>query len=251
MRAKGIVLMAASALIASQIGLFSSQKAMAGQTNPSPDKIARYFDTIVFGGRFEQNNASKVIKKWVKPVINLSIQGRVTKDYASWLSRHLNAITKVSGKKFNQVKPTSPDEDISVIFVKRHEMKNIKGKGIDPSLVQNLAAEGGCYFMAFSNAQNIFQRAIIVVNVERPDLHVESCLLEEMVQTLGLPYDSDNLRPSLFSDHDHVTQMTYADEMLLRTLYDPRMTVGLNRASANQRAKLIIQELTQSLAKSR
>ena len=244
MRAQRIGMWVVLALFGAHLAVVGVSDAMAEPSKPSPEKIARYFDDIVFGGRFANPYGSKTIKKWVKPVIALSLQGRMTTDHGKWLSRHLNTITKISGIRFRQVKPKAADVDINVIFLKRHEMGAIKGKDIDPAVVQNLAAEGGCYFMAFSDPQSVFLRAIIVVNVERPDLHVESCLLEEMVQTLGLPFDSDNLRPSLFSDRDHLTDLSYADTMLLRTLYDPRMTVGLNRESANQRARLILQDLT-------
>lgn len=224
------------------LAVFSPTVSYAQTSAPTADQVARYFDDIVFGGRFAPRNGNKSIKKWTKPVINISLQGRMTTDHAKWLEAHLNAITKVSGLRFAQVNPSTKGEDISFIFLKRNEMSHIKGKGINQGMVNALASEGGCYFMAFSNAQDVFSRAIIVVNVERPDQHVQSCLLEETVQTLGLPYDSDNLRPSIFSDSDHITSMSYADAILLRTLYDPRIPIGLNRESAKQRAKLIIAE---------
>lgn len=218
-----------------------STPAIADAARPNVLQIARYFDTIVFGG--EYGNHSSILKRWEQPVIGISLQGRMRTEHASWLSSHLNTVTRLSGIRFRQVKTGDKGEDISYIFVKRSEMGNIKGKGIDPHVVRALASAGGCYFMAFSGTDGIYKRGIIVVNIERPDDHVNSCLLEETMQMMGLPNDSDNLRPSIFSDSDHLLDPSFADKVLMRTLYDKRLSAGLNRDSANARAAMIIQEI--------
>ena len=70
------------------------------------------------------------------------------------------------------------------------------------------------------------------------------CLLEEMVQMMGLPNDACFYRPSLFCEDDYVSGMTQADIMLFKTLYDPRLQPGMAREDALPIARQILAELS-------
>ena len=211
------------------------------------DKMSDYFMTIAFGSEYgRMSTKPAVISKWHGD-IGVSIQGRATKELAAIASKHLNYLSKITNLKFRQVKPGDPMQSINIVFLRRQEMNAIKGAGIDPNVVNNLAMAGGCYFMAFHKPPQRIVKSVIAVNVERPIGLTDSCLLEELTQSLGLPNDSNMMRPSIFSDMDHETTLSRTDEILLRTLYDPRMKAGTSPNDARAISRQIISELNSSL----
>lgn len=74
------------------------------------------------------------------------------------------------------------------------------------------------------------------------------CLLEELVQVLGLPNDPCRYRPSLFCEDDFVTQLTAVDRILIQALYDPRLATGQPRDEALATVETIVADLVQPAA---
>ena len=69
-----------------------------------------------------------------------------------------------------------------------------------------------------------------------------------VVVIVGLPNDACHYRPSLFCEADRVFALTPADRILLRTLYDPRLSAGMAREEALPIVRIIVGELMPSLA---
>ena len=211
-----------------------------------PDKVveslAETFDHVVFGAEIDPNLRQSVVARWQGP-IGIALQGRVSERHAAFLQAHLRELSKLTGLRFTQVKPDDPGQKITFAFVKRAEMTSINIPGVDPALVRRLGQGGGCYFLSFKKPASRIVFAIVVVNVERDMAHLNSCLLEEAAQSLGLPNDQDILRPSIFSDRDRVTELAPVDIALIRALYDSRMTAGLSRTKALETARTIFAEM--------
>jgi len=72
---------------------------------------------------------------------------------------------------------------------------------------------------------------------------MRSCLLEEMTQVLGLPADSDLIRPSIFSSRDWAEELSINDKILVRALYDDRIEPGMTRAEAQPVIREVISDL--------
>lgn len=237
-------LLLALALVGLADGMPSAAHAQAGGKSGSlsVDALVRYFDTIVFGSEINPAYANRVVAKWPKNLITVSLEKRATQQHLGFVSAHLKALAKLTGKKFGGSK-TAESADIRILFLKRDEMANIRGDNIDARAVLEGAMSGGCYFLSWKKPDEDIVKAIVVVNVERDAALINSCLLEELTQSLGLPNDSDMLRPSIFSDRDHLTELSPQDQILVRTLYDPRMTAGLPRTEALKVARTIISDL--------
>ncbi|WP_238364947.1 DUF2927 domain-containing protein [Mesobacterium pallidum] len=86
-----------------------------------------------------------------------------------------------------------------------------------------------CLVIAFSGSDGGYDyaRAIALIRAEHPDLMRLSCIHEELAQGLGLANDSPRARPSIFNDDDEFALLTTHDEMLLKILYDPRLSPGM------------------------
>jgi hypothetical protein len=107
-----------------------------------------------------------------------------------------------------------------------------------------MAAEGGCFFVAWSDDKSgsLF-RTVIVVNSERLLIRINHCLLEEMAQSLGLPNDSNVFSPSIFHDDSRQTELSRTDLIILKALYDPRIRAGMPKAEALAKVGEVIAEL--------
>lgn len=205
--------------------------AHASSARPSLRQIVSYFNTIVFSSEISPQMATKVVAKWQDNPIGLSISGRIKPFYVKALERHLKEISEVSGVRFKQVKPDTPNS-ISVYFLKREEIMKVTGPNVDTRFIRSQMLHARCLFLAYRAPEDRIVRSLIFVNVEAPDPLIDSCLLEELVQSMGLPNDSNDLRPSIFSDLDHLTRLSYSDRVLLRVLYDPRLKAGTPQAEA-------------------
>lgn len=230
-------------------GVLAGSMAVA-QAQPAPkaarltvDALVRYFDTIVFGAELGSRYANRVIAKWPRKTITLSLERRATKEYLGFVKKHVAALTVLTGIKFSGTKKPE-SANIRMFFMKRAEMAAIRGPNVDPQAVLEAAMTGGCYFLTWKKPDKDIVKGIIVVDVERDPALTNSCLLEELTQSLGLPNDSNMLRPSIFSDRDHLTELSIQDKVLVKTLYDPRMKAGLPRAEALKVARIIISEMT-------
>ena len=211
------------------------------------DTLTRTFDDVVFGSELSPKTRSKVIAKWQGP-IGIEIQGRVTKRHAQFLETHLRTLADLTGLRFHQLKKNKATSEIgmqkiSFVFVRRAEMGAIKIPGVDPLIIKRLALEGGCYFLSFKKPPERIVLSIVVVNVERNIRNLNACLLEELVQSLGLPNDTNIMRPSVFSDRNRLTKLSPSDRALVLALYDPRMKAGLARDKAVSLAQALFRKM--------
>lgn len=89
-----------------------------------------------------------------------------------------------------------------------------------------------CAVIAMSGPDHLYQRAVVLIRDELPDLLRLSCIHEEMAQAMGLPNDSPRARPSIFNDDEEFALLTSQDEQMLRMLYDPALRPGMTAAEA-------------------
>lgn len=75
---------------------------------------------------------------------------------------------------------------------------------------------------------SVYSSVIVLIRAEHPPFTRLSCVNEEMAQAMGLPNDSPEARPSLFSDSLEFALLTEHDAILLRMLYDPRLKPGMS-----------------------
>lgn len=218
----------------------------ADPSRPSVDAIVRYFDTIVFGSEIDPMLASKELAKWDQP-LKISLQGRPKPIHREFVVAHAKTLADLTGLSVSVQPPGEKRGNVTIAFVARADMARIKIPQATPQQLSRLAAPGGCYFIAYKKPLKRIIRAVIVVNVEREEDRINHCLLEELIQSSGLPNDSNDMRPSLFSDYDHLLKPSRVDTILIKTLYDPRVKAGLLREPALTAAKAIIAELDAKL----
>lgn len=86
-------------------------------------------------------------------------------------------------------------------------------------------------------------KADILIKDELPPVIRDACIVEEIVQSLGLMNDDPRARPSIFNDSQEFLDLTSHDEFLLRILYDDRVKPGMVLRQVNPLVRLIINEV--------
>ena len=86
-------------------------------------------------------------------------------------------------------------------------------------------------------------KADILIKDELPPRIRDACIVEELVQSLGLMNDDPRARPSIFNDSQEYLDLTSHDEYLLRILYDRRVRPGMTLRQMNPLVQQIIREV--------
>ena len=110
--------------------------------------------------------------------------------------------------------------------------------------VEQMPLSTFCIAFAFTSGQSAtFTKGIAVIRAEHPDALRLSCIHEEIAQALGLSNDSLAARPSIFNDAKEFGTLTWADELMLKMLYDDRLRPGMTEAEAAPLVEVMAAEL--------
>ncbi|QDL90672.1 DUF2927 domain-containing protein [Paroceanicella profunda] len=99
------------------------------------------------------------------------------------------------------------------------------GAGFDAELRGDMPSP--CFFRPESDAADRLTGATVIVAAEARGLVRLSCFHEEITQSLGLPDDGPDVRPSLFNDDQEFALITRHDVALLRMVYDRSLHPGM------------------------
>ena len=95
---------------------------------------------------------------------------------------------------------------------------------------------------ALETARTLTDTTIFLPRSAAP-YQIRSCLIEEVAQALGPANDLYGLGPSIFNDDAAHLWPTALDFLMLRILYRPEMTTGLDRGETLSRAARILEEI--------
>jgi len=233
----------------------------AGQ--PGLDDLIKHFDSVVFGSETEGVKPAEQIQKWMTPVrVSMtSMQGKMInkpdgkrelklsfvppeKAYVYIVRRHLTTLIKLTGATSEKSdKSAGKPANFIIKFVPRLVMgQPFIAQDVDPAILKRLGQAGVCYFLTRSISTGAMFRSLIVVNNELPPDQMDSCLLEEMTQAMGLPNDSDLVQPSIFNQKSTQRTLSPGDVILIKTLYDKRLPAGTPHGDALRIAREIMGE---------
>ncbi len=228
-----------------------------------PEDLARNFEIIAFFDEYSRgtvtptrgNDTSGQLSRWTGPVrIGIEFGASVrpeqrSKDKAS-ITRYAGRLARVTGHpisvaggnaNFHVFVAGEDDSD----FIQQRLMQLIPNiSRVELDLFRNLPKSYYCLVVAVAGSANpnAYTRAVALIRAEHPDLVRLSCIHEEIAQGLGLPNDSPRARPSIFNDDDEFALLTNHDELMLKMLYDPRLTLGMNAETARPIVRAIAYE---------
>jgi hypothetical protein len=220
------------------------------------ERIALYDEYTLVGGRFVQQQTPARLRRWEQPVriqahFGPTVDAAQQAEDRSVLSTFASRLAQVTGHPISTV---SSGGNFHVLYLGRDAQVDAGDllrrlvPGIGPETIaeiETLPRSTFCSVYAFSEsgARPVYVAAIAIIRDEHPSLLRRSCVHEEVAQGLGLPNDSPAARPSIFNDDEEFALLTPHDELLLRILYDRRLTPGLEPAEARPLVRSIAEEL--------
>lgn len=230
---------------------------------PSVDSLLQHFDNVIFGSEYEEVNSAVRVQKWMSPIrVSISaMQGtmlnkpggkrelklervRPSSEQVDMIRKHLTTLVKITGATSEKSdKKNGKPANFVIKFVPRLVMgQSFLAKDVDPQILERLSNPGVCYFLTRSVSTGAMFRSLIVVNNELPADQMDACLLEEMTQAMGMPNDSDIVKPSIFNQASTQRSLSDNDVIMLKTLYDKRLPAGTPRRDALRIGRSILNE---------
>ena len=216
----------------------------AGAASMSAKQLIHNYDLIAFGNEYTGKRYDYV-RKWAEP-IRVGLQGKFPAYFEEFVVDHINNLRKLTGhpielyysitlqkqkklpkdfdaKKVNFILFYLPVEQIPGAVAKYFDH--------DEAAVKKMIEVSTC-FAKFGTRKNEIRWAISVFPSHRPKDHMRACVVEELTQVLGLPNDSTEVTNSIFNDKSRYFELTGQDKLMLKMLYDPRVTFGMPRQQA-------------------
>ncbi len=217
-----------------------------------------FFDEFTnYGDQNVQEQNETTLRRWDKPIyIGLNFGPSVPEKQRikdrSDVKKYAKRLASLTGLKI-QVSDARK-ENFSLLFLNKDEQHDLlstlakKITYIDQRVIDQIALTPrsiycSAYLGFLEKPRAPYLNAVILIRAENPNLLRKSCIHEEMAQALGLKNDDPDARPSIFNDDEEFALLTRHDELLLKMLYDPRLSIGLTRQDAHP----IVQEIAKEL----
>jgi Protein of unknown function (DUF2927) len=210
------------------------------------ERVALYDEYVDMGGRFVHSEAPALLRRWDKPVRVAVLTGGsasaedTARDRANvaGFTRRLAGLTGLdmglgSGAEVNFLVLFMTSEERTA-FADQVSAHFPDFAPAVMSALRDTPLDTFCTAYAFAapDSPSTYSAVIVLIRAEHPPLTRLSCVHEEMAQAMGLPNDSPEARPSLFNDSLEFALLTEHDAILLRMLYDPRLSPGMSAAEA-------------------
>ncbi|MGY9046688.1 hypothetical protein P775_10910 [Puniceibacterium antarcticum] len=231
-----------------------------GADTPFTDTmLERNFEQIALAEEYERGQGFRPssgqlgrIKKWVQPIrvaaeFGPSVSDADRRRDTAVLSHYVARLARITG---HPITMSDNDPNFHVLFMSEDDKALVAPRVLElvPDINQSslrifddTPRSIHCLVIAFS--QDIggysYGQSIALIRAEHPELLMRSCVHEEVAQGMGLANDSPQARPSIFNDDDEFALLTKQDEIMLRMLYDPRLTPGMTA----EEARPIVHEL--------
>ncbi len=214
----------------------------------SPDYLVDAFVEIALGS--EHDVRRRQVRKWTTPIHYALIHQTGDAELHERLIRtHFEHLAELTGFS---IRPAASIEAANYVVVLTSESR------LKDDLQRHLggytAAQRDKFFRetvclgTFNSSRRSgrITRAVAIIPVDRARARgkLPACIVEELTQVLGLPNDSDKVYPSIFNDHSTDIFLTGLDVLLLRMLYDPRVTHGMEEAELRPLLRTIAVEIT-------
>ena len=220
---------------------------------PEIQEIRRFAEDVVIGSK----PGARLVKWDRAPAVRLEtmtggpreestglptlVPVETSKLHYQELAAHIAALSPLVGLPIRLMpRDIGSGGDIVISIVPRSLMSSLPFPGVPKKMLNNLMGPSRCFFVIWPDPEWAVKKAQIVINSILDEHHIKHCLLEELTQSLGLPNDSDRLRPSVFNETSMVTDLTVFDRILIKTVYDPRIPNGMNLGAFREQAETVI-----------
>lgn len=197
-----------------------------------PERLARFFDELVYGNPAEPEGISRTLLRWTELRLAYAVRGNRTPGDDKRIADALGRFADVTGLSISP--GDTKDARLTIDF------ENGPMAPVHDELAR-------CYTRIVYTEAGL-QQAHVVVNTETPGT-LAACLDHELMHAFGFPHHSP-IMPSVMSPFRRVDTLSAADQAALATLYDPRLKAGMTREAAASTLGAVIVAHAQIVASS-
>ena len=208
------------------------------------DYIEQSFTEIALRNEYKKHTGQ--VRKW-QDAIKIWVDHRVTDSgLLDKLTRlHIQDLNRITGHPIELV--TRRDQaNLVLVYTRYADMPatamTLMGKQVKPAL-----AEALCLANITTTTEQVIKRASIIIPVDEASSRAKlvDCVVEELTQIMGLVNDSEKVYPSVFNDKSINDLLSGLDYVLLKILYDKKLTPGMSEQQSLQQVRQIIQRMQQ------
>lgn len=237
------------------VGLLVPQQASADTLNPIPSvkDVRRFAEDVVIGSK----PGARLVKWTHAPTVRLEtmvagprdattgravpVPAQTSEKYYAALRNHIKDLARLTGMPIRLMpRDIGIGGDIIITIVPRMQMSALSFPGVSKQTLNQIMGPSRCFFIIWPTREWAVSKARIAINSILEDDHIMHCLLEELTQSLGLPNDSDRLRPSVFNETAMLQNLSDLDRILIRTVYDPRISPGMDLGLFRDKAEAVV-----------
>ena len=138
-------------------------------------------------------------------------------------------LTRLTGLRFLDAPEFDPENSVVVVTAKGPDAMQ---SAVDQFLGRPYPVEGMdnvlCFAFVPDDPGGRIRRALAVIGDTEPTASIRSCLIEELLHTLGPVADHATYPLSIFSEFTYPDAIPLNDKILLRALYDPAIKPGMS-----------------------
>ena len=206
------------------------------------DVLIKSFDQTVFYNDQGKLIETSLLIKWIKPVKFITFN-YPTKEQQKTIFELSNLLERLSGIKIRKIKSSETGANVHLHFNKHEKFADISaGYGNDKAEEFEKFQGVLCRAIMTYTRKSGYKFAINFINTELDEDGITACILEEFSHILGVG-DGAYYVPSVFADTRFPEQLSINDKIMIRTLYDKRLKLGMTRDEAMPIVRKIIPEL--------
>ena len=196
--------------------------------------VIDYFKDIALG--FEFGNASNITRKW-NSGMKVFIGGEPSFELLAEFEKIRAEINKLSTDDFNVTVVSDSLQSNYYIFFG----SGTKYAEMFPEESNLVNSNWGLFYLSWNGQNQFFSGHMYVDIIRANSMEQKHLLREEFTQSLGFARDSHLYMESIFQS-DWTTTLEYAniDQDLIRLLYHPEMSVGLNELEVDNALREIL-----------
>ena len=191
-------------------------------------RTIEYFKEVALG--FEIGGASQITRKWREP-LRAFVMGAPTEENTNELELILGELEELITDGFEIEIVDSREQSNFVMFFGSGQAY----ANLFPEASAFITNSTGLFFVSW-DSENYLKEGHMFVDTQRTTSELQRHIVrEELTQSLGLARDSELYENSIFQQRvSTVTEYAEIDRELIRLLYHPDMTSGLNATEVEE-----------------
>lgn len=213
----------------------------------SAEDLIESFDLVIHTSDHKPLTFREPIRKWTGD-IPIFFDASVPDWHRSMAERQLPLIARLTDLRFILTKTYDPQSALNVVLAEGTEDMRKAARRFTEEIEGSWHFEDYlCFAIVSNNPDGTIQGALAVFGVKRQSTESHSCLIEELLHGLGPNADRATYTPSIFSEFTIPVEIPLNDQVLIRTLYDPRIKPGMSSEQTRELVPDIIRGLIEDV----